>query len=55
MDFGSQACLVVLTEDGEYDNCDSELSSRYRETFSDPRFNPRWKEGTADHVRVVEV
>jgi hypothetical protein len=28
---------------------------RYRATFDDPRFNPRWPHGTADIVEVIDL
>jgi len=51
--FGCSDCLVVMDE---YSSCgaDDELDERYRRTFKNPRFNPRWENGTADYVRVVE-
>lgn len=55
MQFGCRSCLVVLTKDEQFDDCDSVLSPRYRETFDDPQFNPRWDHGTADFVEVVQV
>jgi len=35
---------------------DDDLSALYfdRDKFFDPQFNPRWEEGTADHVVVIE-
>ena len=57
--FGDEACLVVITDseaifEGEpYE--DKELGFLYRETFQQPRFNPRWKLGTADHIVVIDV
>lgn len=54
--FGSPQCLVVQTS---ADHCvvDPEndgVPSSYRDHFHEPRFNPRWEHGTADHVVVVE-
>lgn len=63
---GCDGCLVILTPDAtmldvtEIKNS-KELENRlagyerYRETFSDPRFNPRWPQGTADFVEVVDL
>ncbi len=53
--FGSSASLVVLTEDSECHQCDDDLSPLYRDTFYQPRFNPRWRNGTADHIIVIDV
>lgn len=52
--FGCPACLVVLDEQEALGAID-ELPSLYRQTFDDPRFNPRWHRGTADYVEVVEI
>jgi hypothetical protein len=63
---GCDHCLVILTPEAvlldatEIKNPE-ELENRlsghklYRETFSDPRFNPRWPRGTADFVEVVDL
>jgi hypothetical protein len=52
--FGCDDCLVVVSESGWCGALDN-LSPLYRQTFSDPRFNPRWRHGTADHVRVIKI
>ena len=51
--FGSIEDLVVMTESEIEFHGDVDLSPLYRETFNQPRFNPRWKQGTADYVEVV--
>lgn len=51
--FGSRGSLVVMNETQELFHGDDDLSSLYRETFGQPEFNPRWKQGTADHIEVV--
>jgi hypothetical protein len=33
----------------------SKLYDRFKRTFDDPRFNPRWERGTAEYVEVVEI
>lgn len=53
--FGCEDCLVVVTESETVSEGDEELSASYRETFNDPRFNPRWKQGIAGHTVVIEV
>ncbi len=53
--FGSTNSLVVLGEHGSYHKTGERLHQRYRRTFDQPKFNPRWKNGTADHVKVVMV
>lgn len=32
-----------------------ERMSLYKETFQDPKFNPRWANGTADYTEVVII
>lgn len=51
--FGCGDCRVVLDENSSA-GADEELDERYRRTFKQPEFNPRWENGTADYVRVVE-
>ena len=53
--FGSSASLVVMNERSTFFFGDDELSPLYRETFDQPEFNPRWRQGTADHVEVVTL
>lgn len=49
--------LVVQSSQSEWlgDYADDELPVLYAEKFKDPKFNPRWKFGTADYVLVVEM
>lgn len=51
--FGCSDCRVVLSEEEALGAVD-EMSSLYRQSFDDPRFNPRWQWGTADFVEVIE-
>lgn len=54
MGFGCRQCLVVV---GEYDTINrtgDELGTLYHEKFKEPRFNPRWQNGTASHVEIVK-
>jgi len=53
--FGSKENLVVLEKKASFHQCEEILSRRYRRTFKQPRFNPRWKYGTADHIQVVNL
>lgn len=53
--FGCEDCLVLQSETGVVSECRDDPGPLYREKFSDPRFNPRWKHGTADYVEVVEL
>lgn len=34
---------------------EDELPVLYSETFNEPRFNPRWKYGSADYVEIVDM
>jgi hypothetical protein len=40
---------IVMGSDGKA------MGPLYRSTFHDPRFNPRWEHGTADHVLVANL
>lgn len=51
--FGCRNCLVVMDQEEIIFN--GELPDLYRKTFDDPEFNPRWENGTADCVEVVEI
>ncbi len=53
--FGARDNLVILTEGGTLFKGDEDLNERYRRTFSDPRFNPRWEYGTADFIELVHL
>ncbi len=55
-DFGCEDCLVVQDRERDFHGpVIEELPAVYREKFDDPRWNPRWRHGTADHTVVVEV
>jgi uncharacterized protein YaiE (UPF0345 family) len=54
-DFGGRSCLVVLTYNEAIFKGDEDLGPLYRETFKNPKFNPRWDYGTADCVEVINV
>ncbi len=49
--------LIVQSSPREWigDCTDDELPDLYAEKFHDPRFNPRWKYGTADYIEVVDM
>ena len=53
--FGSEASLVVMDAKGIEFHGDGKPSKLYRKTFNQPAFNPRWKCGTADHVKIIEL
>jgi len=59
---GCEDCLVVMSEnnlpnkfDIEYDGEIEDLADDYWGKYNDPRWNPRWDRGTADHVEVLEI
>lgn len=47
---GDRDHIVGLDED-EY----PDVAARFRETFDQPRFNPRWEQGTADYALAAVV
>lgn len=53
--FGCEKCLVVLGKESDFHMTEDDLPPLYRKTFSDPKFNPRWECGLADHVIVVKL
>lgn len=60
--FGGKSDMVVQASDGSLtcdgdENCSEDFGELYRDNskFLDPRFNPRWAQGIADYVAVVEV
>ena len=54
--FGCPRCLVVMNKSRrEFYGSEKRLDRLYRKTFNQPRFNPRWKHGIADHVKVIEL
>lgn len=53
--FGATHDRVVLTLGQTVFEGDEDLDPRYQNTFSNPQFNPRWEQGTADHVEIVDV
>lgn len=59
---GCDRCLVVIDsaglicEDGIFEWADIPDSYKlYKETFSDPKFNPRWAQGIADYTEILGV
>jgi hypothetical protein len=53
--FGERRSLVVITKTEVVFRGDEDIHSYYRETFDQPEFNPRWEQGAADYVVVVDV
>lgn len=60
---GCDDCLLIVTPDEVWyhrhkldrlETADGESLALYRATFNDPQFNPRWKQGLADYVEVIE-
>lgn len=53
--FGDKEDLVVQGPDANLFEGDEDLGGLYfdRTKFEDPRFNPRWECGLADHVEIV--
>lgn len=52
--FGCEDCLIVMDEDSVAPS-DEGLTPLYRSTFENPAFNPRWKQGTANYIEVVDL
>lgn len=54
--FGCSDCTVVMDSKKILGDNDGDLEdSLYRETFSNPKFNPRWERGTASNVYIVHT
>lgn len=57
--FGSVDCLTVITTSemvfGGEKVDDENLGPLYRTTFQQPEFNPRWENGTVEHMIVINV
>ena len=58
---GCKDCLVVMDSENIVRDHDAETKFeeedrlRYFEYFSSPRFNPRWKYGTAEHIAIIRI
>ena len=56
---GCEACLIVMDrEQHMYAGTafpNTELAELYTQTFTDPKFNPRWVQGTADYLARVRL
>ncbi|HBM45987.1 MAG: hypothetical protein UT05_C0001G0036 [Parcubacteria group bacterium GW2011_GWF2_38_76] len=55
--FGDTDCLVIVTDkEIKYERePGTEIHPRFRETFQQPKFNPRCESGTADFIVIVNV
>jgi hypothetical protein len=53
--FGCDDCLVAMSDSQIKNETDDEPGPLYQSTFENPRFNPRWIQGTAEHTVVITV
>lgn len=55
--FGCNDCRVIMDRNATITRSDGNLPlpSRYRHTFDDPTFNPRWERGTAAYTEIVTL
>lgn len=54
-EFGSTDSLVAMDKDNIIFHGEGNIGDRYRDTFNDPRFNPRWEYGLADEIEILQV
>ncbi len=52
--FSGEESLVIMNTKTCIKPEGERLHRRYRQTFLDPRFNPRWKQGTAEFIEVID-
>lgn len=52
---GSVQSLVVMNETEMKYEGDGQVGELYRKTFNLPDFNPRWEQGMADYVEIVNL
>jgi hypothetical protein len=52
--FGAKADLVVLNRDGHTPSGET-LHALYRDTFDQPKFNPRWECGIVAELEIVDL
>jgi len=56
IEFGCKDCLVVMNNDDIIYKGNDELSfEKYKETFEDPQFNPRWEHGTTEYLYIIPM
>jgi hypothetical protein len=54
--FGEDNLVVQLSKDTSiFQGTYQYLKGYYNKSFEDPIFNPRWSNGTADHIEVFEI
>lgn len=51
--FGCTNDLVVMDRNTTCTECSDDLPPLYRDTFADPRFNPRWECGLCGNTEIV--
>ena len=55
-DLGGNSLIVQSSSDGWLCDGDTEeVPELYKAKFHEPRFNPRWPNGTAEYTEVVEL
>lgn len=52
---GCKECLVVMDDNDIIFKGSDCIAPLYRETFDNPSFNPRWKNGTAEYIIVLKI
>lgn len=52
---GCKECLVVMDDSDIIFKGSGSIDPLYRETFDNPSFNPRWKNGTAEYTAVLKI
>lgn len=53
--FCSSESLVIITKDEIFCECSDDIDERYRNTFTQPEFNPRWESGACAYVLIVRI
>ena len=51
--FGCKDCLTVMNKTDSLSEAQSEEPREYRETFEDPQFNPRNRNGHVGHLFII--
>ena len=52
--FGSENDRIVITADSHYSEC-GQPGQLYRDTFDQPKFNPRWDIGITEFYQEVNI
>ena len=53
--FGCDDCLTIMNESKSLSRAQSVEPKEYRETFEDPQFNPRNKNGSVEYLFIIPV